>query len=285
LAAAVNRQEIFLMDSLRFRLRFFLALMVAVMVLGCLGLMYAEGFSLTDAIYFSVVTVATVGYGDIHPVTTLGKFLALGLIVGGVGAFMGVVATAMELFLSRREKRVRLEKLNMVMGVFFSEVGTELLLRLLMADPVRSELSGKVDLGQMQSERGYAALRKKLAVHPYQIDIDRMEQEDLRQFLISKNDLILRLLENPVLLEHESFTEIIRAVFHLQDELYHRKGMGRLPKADHEHLAGDMKRVYRLLVLQWLEYVRHLKNNYPYLFSLAARMNPFDPDRSPVVQK
>jgi len=273
------------MDALRFRLRFFLALMLTVMVLGCLGFVYVEGFSLTDAIYFSVVTVATVGYGDIHPTTTLGKFLALGLIVGGVGAFMGVLATATELFLSRREKRIRLEKLNMVMGVFFSEVGTELLLLLLQADPARQELSGKVDLGQMQSERGYAALRKKLAVHEYQVDITRVEQEDLRQFLIGKSDLILRLLENPVLLEHESFTEIIRAVFHLQDELYHRKGIGRLPEADREHLAGDMKRVYRLLVLQWLEYVRHLRDNYPYLFSLAARMSPFDPDRSPVVRE
>jgi len=34
---------------------------------------------------------------------------------------------------------------------------------------------------------------------------------------------------------------------------------------------------------QWLNYMRYLKNSYPYLFSLAARMNPFNLQRSPVV--
>jgi hypothetical protein len=33
----------------------------------------------------------------------------------------------------------------------------------------------------------------------------------------------------------------------------------------------------------WLEYMEHLKDNYPYLFSLAMRVNPFDKTASPVV--
>lgn len=273
------------MDALRFRLRFFLGLMLLVMVLGTLGFMILEGFSLADALYFSVVTVTTVGYGDLYPSTTLGKFLALALIVGGVGTFMGVVANATEMLLSKREKQLRLEKLNMVIGVFFSEVGNELMMRFLEADPARQALTRKVDLTQAESDRQFMTLKRKLANHEYQIDISRIDQEDMRKFLIRKNDLILRLLENPALLEHESFTEIIRAVFHLQDEFFHRKRIQELPESDYDHLAIDMKRVYRLLVLQWLEYIRHLRDNYPYLFSLAVRMNPFDPDRSPVVHE
>ena len=272
------------MDALRFRLRVFLGLMILVTLLGTLGFMVLEGFSLTDALYFSVVTVTTVGYGDIHPTTTLGKFLALAVIVGGVGAFMGVVANATEILLSKREKKLRLEKLNMVVGIFFSEVGTELLLRFLEADPARQDLSRKIDIRQMESDRQFTALKKNLVGHEYQLDISLIDQEELRKFLIRKNDLILRLLENPALLEHEAFTEIIRAVFHLQDELFHRKRIRELPESDYDHLAIDMKRVYRLLVLQWLEYIRHLRDHYPYLFSLAVRMNPFDPQRSPVVR-
>lgn len=67
----------------------------------------------------------------------------------------------------------------------------------------------------------------------------------------------------------------------------------RLPQARHEsfrttrrrHLAGDVDRVYGLLARFWLEYMRYLKGNYPYLFSLAVRTNPFDECASPVVQQ
>jgi hypothetical protein len=45
----------------------------------------------------------------------------------------------------------------------------------------------------------------------------------------------------------------------------------------------DIKRAYGLLVDQWLVYMKHLKDNYPYLFSLAMRVNPFLQEPSPVV--
>ena len=39
-----------------------------------------------------------------------------------------------------------------------------------------------------------------------------------------------------------------------------------------------------LLVREWLSYMEHLKSDYPYLFSLAVRTNPFDPNASVQVQ-
>ena len=49
------------------------------------------------------------------------------------------------------------------------------------------------------------------------------------------------------------------------------------------HLSGDITRAYGLLVREWLAHMEHLKREYPYLFSLAVRMNPFDPEASAVV--
>jgi hypothetical protein len=46
-----------------------------------------------------------------------------------------------------------------------------------------------------------------------------------------------------------------------------------------------MRRSYILLISEWLDYMRHLKENYPYLFSFAMRTNPFDPDASPEIKK
>ena len=91
---------------------------------------------------------------------------------------------------------------------------------------------------------------------------------------------MLGLLENPNLLEHESFTNLLWAVFHLTEELIHRRRLKGLPDSDYKHLSGDIKRIYHLLIAEWLEYMEHLKNDYPYLFSLAMRMNPFDANAS-----
>jgi hypothetical protein len=95
---------------------------------------------------------------------------------------------------------------------------------------------------------------------------------------VNKRKFLLALLENPNLLEHETFTELLRAVFHLMDELDHREDLTQLPRADYLHLSSDTARAYGLLIQEWLKYMQHLMNNYPYLFSLALRMNPFDPE-------
>jgi len=50
------------------------------------------------------------------------------------------------------------------------------------------------------------------------------------------------------------------------------------------HLASDIKRAHHLLVREWLAHMEHLKNEYPYLFSLAVRTNPFDPNASAEVR-
>src|SRR5512141_2724001 len=102
------------MDTVRFRLQIFLGLLFVIMLTGTLGFMKLEGLSLTDAVYFSIVTVATVGYGDITPVTQTGKILAIILIITGVGTFLGVVANSTDMLLNKREKALRKEKLNMV---------------------------------------------------------------------------------------------------------------------------------------------------------------------------
>jgi len=105
----------------------------------------------------------------------------------------------------------------------------------------------------------------------------------LGNFLNSRRDFLVGLLENPVLIEHENFSEVLIAVFHLLDELSSRDKLNDLPDSDIQHLAGDIDRVYKKLVEQWLFYLRHLRGQYPYLFSLAIRKNPFDPQANTIV--
>ena len=186
--------------------------------------------------------------------------------------------------LSDREKRAKLEKLNMVIGTFFSEVGTGLLSYFSDCDPSLDNIRKELIVTNGWSELEFSTVSKRLKTYHYAVDIQKVDLDHIRSFLAAKRDFLVRLLENPVLLEHESFTELLRAVFHLAEELESREDVTQLPGADVTHLAGDMKRAYTLLVRQWLDYMKYLKNNYPYLFSLAMRTNPFDRKASPIVK-
>jgi hypothetical protein len=187
--------------------------------------------------------------------------------------------------LGEREKRTMLEKLNMIIGVFFSEVGTGLLAFLSDLDPDLDKIRKELIVTDGWSERELSRVSKRLRGYDYVVDIqDGSSLEDLHDFLVQKRDFLLRLLENPNLLEHESFTELLRTVFHLTEELGAREDVCYLPSTDCDHLSNDINRVYGLLIHQWLDYMRYLKDEYPYLFSFTMRTNPFDREASPIVQ-
>lgn len=186
--------------------------------------------------------------------------------------------------LSEREKRARLKKLNMVIGAFFSEVGTQLLKYFSVLDPHVEEIRKELIEINDYFEIDFTGLNKRLKDYDYKIKKNVKVLEDLQFFLSSKKDFLLGLLENPNLLEHESFTDLLWPVFHLTEELIYRENIRQLPETDYEHLASDIKRAYTLLVFEWLNYLKHLKDDYPYLFSLIVRTNPFDPGASPIVK-
>ena len=91
------------------------------------------------------------------------------------------------------------------------------------------------------------------------------------------------LVSNPNLLEHERFTDLLRATFHLMEELAARGSFEELPPSDLEHLGGDAQRVFRRLARAWIAYARHLKRDYPYIFSVLVRTHPLQEEPSPVV--
>jgi hypothetical protein len=253
------------------------------MIVGTFGFTAIEGMQLLDSFYFSIVTIATVGYGDIRPATSAGKILAVILIISGIGTFLGVVANATELMLSRREQHHRREKLNMVIGVFFSEIGISLLSFFSEADQSAEEIRNELTIESSWTEEDFKKVEASLGIYKYELAKEKFNFAELSALATPKKDLLIRLMENPAILEHESFAELLRAVFHLTEELNYRTGIPELPDADLAHIVIDATRAYRLLAYQWIDYMRHLKRNYPYLFSLAMRTNPFDSNASPVI--
>ena len=61
------------------------------------------------------------------------------------------------------------------------------------------------------------------------------------------------------------------------------KLLEEMPENDVDHINGDIKRAFGYLSREWVLYMRHLKKDYPYLFSLAVRLNPMVDDPDPLV--
>lgn len=67
---------------------------VVTIAVGTVVYMYLEGWSPIDALYFSVVTLATVGFGDLHPTTDAAKLFTVLYIISGLGiiaAFLSAI--------------------------------------------------------------------------------------------------------------------------------------------------------------------------------------------------
>ena len=178
-----------------------------------------------------------------------------------------VVTLIINRLLTAREKRSKINKVNMVIETFFSEIGNRLLRVFAGADPNLEQIRKRLVVAHNWSKQDFSAVSRRLKKYKYVVDINKVD-----------------LLENPNLLEHEFFTELLRAVFHLKEELANREELTQLPASDYEHLTGDIRRAYTFIVGQWLDYMKYLRLDYPYLFSLAMRTNPFDKNASPIVK-
>lgn len=211
-------------------------------------------------------------------------FTMLGSLREVVAGFLGnlaflpvyviFVAVMFEQVMRERERQATRNKLNMVIGVFFSEVGNRLLRELssyvVMCDAIRRELA----VTPRWSEADFRRALEFLKSSDPRIECAVCDRQRLKDFLLARRGFLVGLLENQSLLEHDRFTDLLWAVFHLVEELDARESLDNLPTTDLEHINGDIRRAFTHLCREWVSYMRHLKQDYPYLFSLAVRLNP-----------
>jgi voltage-gated potassium channel len=120
------------MDPIRhFRVALFI--LVTVIALGVCGFMAIEGWSLFDALYMTIITLSTVGYMEVHPLTRSGQGFTLFLIISGCGIIAYSVGSMIQLMvegqlrqlLGRKKLESRISKLQghyIICG--FGRIGT-----------------------------------------------------------------------------------------------------------------------------------------------------------------
>jgi hypothetical protein len=195
-----------------------------------------------------------------------------------------LVVVVLERILTRREKQAQLQKLNMVIGAFFSEVGNHLLFSLLDHFRNKNEIAENLSITAAWTKKDFQKAAKFAYSLPVDVDCTTLNLDQLKDFLSRKRAFLLTLLENPNLLEHDRFTDLLWSITHLDEELEARPCLTNLPDKDLDHIAGDIRRMYDHLASEWLDYVQHVKSNYPYLFSLILRTHPFQENPSPLIR-
>jgi voltage-gated potassium channel len=126
------------------RLRIAILLVVLVVVTGVLGYRFLAAYPWFDALYMTIITLSTVGFLEVHPLSQTGRVFTMGLLVAGVGIVLYTVVTLAESvvqgefqrFFGRRRMEQRIAALTahyLVCG--FGRIG-EVVCRELRAKPV-----------------------------------------------------------------------------------------------------------------------------------------------------
>jgi voltage-gated potassium channel len=80
--------------------------LILVIITGTAVFHYLERWSWISSFYFTVYTITTVGYGDLHPTREISRLITAIYILVGVATAIGALATLGDFFLERREKRL-----------------------------------------------------------------------------------------------------------------------------------------------------------------------------------
>jgi voltage-gated potassium channel len=71
-------------------------ILIIILIYGTSGYMFIEDMNLTDAIYMTVISITTVGFSEVNPLSTTGKYFTVVLVFGGVGFFLYMVSLITE---------------------------------------------------------------------------------------------------------------------------------------------------------------------------------------------
>ncbi|BAS31098.1 hypothetical protein [Dehalococcoides mccartyi] len=196
-----------------------------------------------------------------------------------------LVVVVIERILTSREKHAISQKMNMVVGSFYSELGNALPGKILGSFDDPEQIDSHMGVNKNWSSPEFKQALVYSSHFNHTPNPGKLDLQHLKNLLAAKRSFMLTLLENPNLLEKDDFTDLLWASFHLGEELDARPSLENLPETDKAHLANDVKRMYALLLNQWIKYLIHLKSQYPHLYSLVLRTHPFQANPNAIIKE
>jgi hypothetical protein len=177
--------------------------------------------------------------------------------------------------LEKRDKAQKIGKLHVVVDIFFSEFGMELISKIAPLIQNYKGLKPILIIDEDWKPRDFKSCIKQIEGFPYKVIFNMPDIMDLKSFLNSKKYFLTSFFANQNLMEHDTFTDALMAVYHVHDEFQHRPNLNQLNSEDLCHINEDIEKAYQLILIQWIYYMENVKKNYPYLFRLSVKTNPF----------
>ncbi|AUN13420.1 hypothetical protein JGS6364_15881 [[Clostridium] sordellii] len=177
-----------------------------------------------------------------------------------------VVTIILEKLIDYRAKKDRIEKINMLVGIFFTEVGGKLMHLIIDSDKdAKNYITNFEDLNN---------IKKCLNEYDYKVDMNNIDLCSIKNILLENNNLFVTLISNENVFQHQIFTDLLMSVVHLRDEIIFMEKDDNL-ELNINHLENDVIRVYKNISIQWISYLEYLNKSYPFLYNNAIRVNPF----------
>jgi len=102
------------MEELKKRLLLSLIMITSIVAFGTIGYMNVEGWNFLDSLYMTIITLASVGYKEVRPLSDNGRIFTIFLIIGGVGTVLYALNNGAKVILEGEFKEIfgrsRLEK-------------------------------------------------------------------------------------------------------------------------------------------------------------------------------
>ncbi len=225
---------------------------------------------LLTSVFFYVINYLT-----LHDTTFIEKYLLAQL--GFLPISVLLVTVILNSLMTMRERREKMEKLNIVIGTFFAEIGKDLLRYLSKYDKNIEDIATEILHVENFENEDFERLKEIMNTRKFEINFSKINLYELRKFLLENKEFAVNLLDNPMLVEHETFTDLLWNVLHVTEELRRVINFDNLSEEDRDDIKGDLEKMYRLLSYEWLNYVHYLRDNYPHIFVYEAKTNPFIP--------
>ena len=217
----------------------------------------------------------TVNYLTFHDSNFIERYILVQL--GFLPISVLLVSVILNSLIAQRERIAKREKLNIVIGSFFADIGKDLLRYLTKYDPKAENIAKEVmyieDLDDQQIEK----LKENIKEREYVVNFKSIHIYELKKFLLDNKEFSVNLLDNPVIIEHETFTDLLWNVLHVTEELRRIIDLESISDEEYRDIKGDIENLYFLLSYEWINYVHYLKSAYPHIFIYEAKTNPFIP--------
>lgn len=184
-----------------------------------------------------------------------------------------LITFILERILDDRSKQEKLKKVQAVINVFFTEMGRDCIPLLTKFIGNYEDAHNCLKINEKWDSRDFSKSILQLRKLKFIGTDGPYDFKTLHIFLHQKRHFMLSLLQNQYLIEHDEFTDLLWALFHISDELQYRQNLEIIPENDIKHILLDIRRAYLPILVLWIHYMERMKVDYPHLFKFLIK-NP-----------